>query len=125
MSKDELGNVPQIARTLIDHLPEEMDRQLRELIVQAETGRDTSLKIVRLFAQHESTRSWLEVQLASLQRRSDTPSTYSGLAGNPSVPMSRRWVCPEKPSEHWLIVIQEGESPPKCKIDGQRMVRGS
>lgn len=126
MSKNDIGSIPQIAQTLVDHLPETMDEKLKRLLAAAEKGQDTTIEIIDLFAEHETTRGWMEKQVASLSRRDVAPAgNYSGLAGNPSVPMSQRWVCPEKPREHWLMVIQEGEPPPTCKIDGKRMVRGN
>lgn len=129
MFEKELGNVPQIARTLVNHLPEEMDAKLKELIAKAEVGQDTTIEIINLFAQHETTRGWMKKQITSLPRRDGppigSPPGYGGLAGIPSVPMSQRWICLEKPSEHWIMVIQEGEKPPICKLDNTKMVRGA
>jgi hypothetical protein len=125
MSEKEIEGIPQIAQTLSDHLPKAMDNELKRLIAAAEKGQDTTIEIIDLFSEYETTRSWMEEQIASLNRVDGAPTGYSGLAGNPSVPLSQRWVCPEKPLEHWMMVIQEGEKPPTCKVDGKKMVCGS
>ena len=125
MSGKEIGTIPQIAQTLVDHLPDEMDAKLRELIAAAEEGQDTTVEIIDLFARYETTRGWMKEQITLLRRESGTPTGYRGLAGNPSVPFSQRWVCPKKPRKHWKMVIQADEDPPFCEIDKTKMVRGS
>ena len=125
MFKKDIGSIPRIAQTLTGHLPKAMDDELQGLIAAAEMGKDMTIEIIDLFAEHETTRAWMREQADSLNRGMGEGSQYSGLAGNPSVPISQRWVCPQKPSEHWLMVIQEGEPPPVCRFDGQRMARGS
>lgn len=126
MSENQPKSIPQIAKTLVDHLPEDINNELKNLLA-AKSDPDIDDKIIELFATHEATRGWLDEQITIVDSRRDRSgplTSYSSLAGNPSVPMRHRWVCPENPNEHWVMVIREGETPPLCKLHGARMIRG-
>ena len=125
MSKKEIGSIPQIAQTLVNHLPEEIDHELKRLIASAEKGQDTTIEIINLLTQYEGTRVWIQQQINSSSRGGGAPPEFSGLAGNPFVPFSHRWVCPINSREHWVMVIQTDEDPPTCQVDEVKMVRGS
>ena len=124
MSNQEIGNIPQIARELVDHLPKAMDEELRHLIDRAERGQDTTIEIIDLFSQHEATRRWLRDQIDSQSREKGIGSGSSPLAGNSNlVPASQKWVCRKNIRDHWRIVIQEGEDAPICTVHNIEMVR--
>ena len=125
MTKKEIGNIPQIAQSLIGHLPKTMDDELKSLIAQAEAGQNVTTRLINLFSQHEVTSLWLKEQL-DLQSRELGASGYSPLAGDPSrVPFSQKWVCPQTNCDHWFFVIQEGQAPPICEEHKVEMVRGT
>jgi hypothetical protein len=123
MSEATLGRIPQIARELVDHLPEEMDQDLKILISQAEDGQDTTIEIIELFSQYGVTRNWLQEQIDS-QGRDRGVEGYIPFAGNPKpIPANQRWFCPLDTCARWMLVIQEGEDPPLCEIHHIGMVR--
>jgi hypothetical protein len=126
MFKKKIGSIPQIVRPLVNHLPEKMDHELKNLIAEAEKGKDTTIEIVELFAKYEMAHGWMEEQITSLGRADRAQGGYSGAAGDPVfVPPSQKWVCPKNERDHWMMVIQEGEDAPTCKIHKIEMVRGS
>lgn len=124
MSKKEIGSIPRIALGLVSHLPKAINDELTILVARAEEGQDVSIEIVDLFSQHKVTRNWLKEQITMQSREMGVTSGYSPLAGNPGfVPPTQRWVCPENPDEHWMVVIQEGEPAPQCEKHNVEMVR--
>jgi hypothetical protein len=123
MSKKKLGGIPQVAQQLIDHLPKNLNDDLKELIMRAEAGQSVTTEIVDLFSKHEITRLWLKEQLKIQSGEMGAPG-YGPLAGNQGlVPPSQKWICPQKLSDEWLLVIQEGEDPPTCDRHHIEMVR--
>jgi hypothetical protein len=125
MSEKEIGQIPQIVRELVNHLPKAMDEDLKNLIALAEEGQDTTVEIINLFSQHKATRRWIKEQIALQSAQKGTPYGNAPLAGNPSrIPASQKWVCPEDPLEPWVFVIQEGETPPVCEQHNIEMIRG-
>jgi hypothetical protein len=116
MSKKEIGNVPKLAKKLLGHLPKEFDEELKGLVSRAENGQDTTFEIVELFAKHEYTRKWLKENVGKKgQERSETKSLYGPLAGHQKwIPPTLKWVCPEKPDKHWVMVMQADEEAPLC-----------
>jgi len=126
MSKKEIGDIPQIAQELINHLPKVMDDDLKRLIAHAEAGQDTTIEIIDLFSKHEVTRHWLKEQINSQSREMGAMPGYVPLAGNSgTVPLSQKWVCLKNPRDHWMLVIQEGEDPPICNQHKIEMIRES
>jgi hypothetical protein len=124
MSKKEIGNVTQIARELVNHLPKAMDDELKILIARAEEGQDITVELIDLFSQHEITRRWLKEQINSQSREMGAAPGYAPLAGNPSlVLLSQKWICPKSKCDQWMVVIQEGEDPPTCQKHKIEMVR--
>ena len=107
MPKQKDESTLQLARELVDHVPEEIDDQLKALILLAEDGQDPSaeIQILDLLSSHENIRRWLREQ-SNLQ--SGTRDVYSPLAGNSRpTPASQRWICPKNARDHWTLVIQE------------------
>jgi hypothetical protein len=123
MSETELGRIPQIARELVDHLPEVMNREVKMLISQAEEGQDTSIEIIELFSEYDVTRDWLREQIDS-QGQEKSMDGYVPLAGPPRpIAANQKWFCPRDGCVSWMLVIQEGEDPPLCEIHRIEMVR--
>lgn len=123
MSKKEIGSITEIAQELVDHLPEEINTELTDLLAHAEEGRDITVDIVDLFARHEATRLWLKEQIDARSQEKGT-LVYSPLAGNPSVvSLRQKWVCPKRTCDYWMLVIQEGEDPPLCRVHKIEMVQ--
>jgi hypothetical protein len=123
MSKLDIQTTIQLAQGLVDHLPEEMNNQLKEILLHAGEKRDPTIgyKITNLLTSKENTRRWLKEQ-TNLQ--SGTREGYSSPPGKAKMPpSSQRWVCPVHPNDHWLLVMQEGEEPPVCEKDKKKMVR--
>ena len=129
MSEKKPNSTLQAARNLVDHLAEPINSRLKELVESVEKGKNSPLDINKLLYEHESIRRWMEDQTS--QHRGETKDgelrgeSYQNLAGNSSsVSASQKWVCPVNKRDHWMLVIQEGEPPPKCKIhDKQSAVR--
>jgi hypothetical protein len=123
MSKKEIGSISQIARELLNHLPKAMDDELRILIARAEKGQDTTVEIIDLFSQHETTRRWIKEQINLQSREKSATSRHSPLAGNPSLVLpSQKWICPESTCDHWMFIIQAGGDPPTCEKHKVKMV---
>ena len=123
MSKQEIGNIAQIARELLTHLPKEMDEELKQLIARAEEGQDITVELVDLFSQYESTRRWLKEQIILQSREMSEVSGHAPLAGNPSLALpSQKWICPEGNCDHWMFIIQAGGDPPTCEKHKVKMV---
>jgi hypothetical protein len=118
MSKKEIGNVPKLAQELFDHLPKEFNDELKELVARAENGQDTTFEIVELFSKHEYTRKWLKENVGRPgQERSETKSSYGSLPGHQAwIPPTLKWVCPESPDKHWMMVMQADEEVPLCPM---------
>ncbi len=124
MSKTQMGNIPWIARELVDHLPKPMDDDLKHLIARAEAGQDTAVDIVNLFSKYEVPLRWLKEQLKTQGGEKGASSGEHVLAGNRTlIPPTQRWICPKNPDTHWFVVIQEGEDPPTCQHHNIEMVR--
>jgi hypothetical protein len=123
MSKQEDKSTLQLARELVNHVPEEIDDQLKTLIRLAEDGQDPTaeMQILDLLSAHEYINRWLREQI---NVESGTRDVYSRPAGNSSLPpASQKWICPTKGCDQWMLVIQEGEDPPACERHEVDMVR--
>lgn len=126
MSKKEIGSIPQIAQKIVNHLPKDLNDQLKGLITRAEAGQNVTTEIIDLFSQHEITRLWLKEQLNLESREMGGVPGFTPLAGNStSIPISQKWICPKNEHDHWMFVIQEGEDPPICEKHNIEMVRGN
>ena len=129
MSEKKLHSTVQIARNLVDHLAEPINSHLKDLLEGVERGRNTPRDINKLLYEHENIRRWMEEQTAlqnGMKNDDLRGGGYQKLAGNStSVLASQKWVCPVNKRDHWMLVIQEGEPPPKCKIHEKVMIRES
>jgi len=124
MSKQEIGNIAQIARELVTHLPKAMNDELEQLIARAEAGQDITVEIVDLFSKYENTRYWLKEQIELQSMEMSEKTRYATLAGNPRFVLpSLRWICPEDSCDHWIFIVQAGGDPPTCEKHRVRMVR--
>lgn len=128
MSENKQNTTLQVAHNLVDHLVEPINSQLKDLLEGVKKGRNTSRDINKLLYEHENIRLWMEEQTSLQSGIKDDElrgESYQNLAGSStSVSASQKWVCPENKRDHWMLVIQEGESPPKCKIHKIEMIRG-
>lgn len=120
MNTKGMGRTVQVAQKLVNHLPEEMNIQLKKLILQAEESSDplVETKILDLLTSHENVRRWMKEEMKVQSGR----SRFDQLAGDPSAPVSNRWICP-KDSCETLPVIQEGEPAPRCDRHKTMMIR--
>ncbi len=105
----------QIARKLLDRLPKEMSDELGAIIARGEKEPDDDLTtdILAVLAQHENSVLWFLEQMELQRGGKDGSRGFSQLAGNSSIPISNKWICP-KDSCETLPVIQEGEPAPRC-----------
>lgn len=135
MSEKEAADILLLAEELVNHLPEEMkdvNDELRELVLRAKEEQDpiAEMEIIDLFSRYKTTRFLMKdpEDAQNKKRVGSLPSGGTGmrLAGDPVfIPPSQRWVCPKNQHDHWVLVIQEGEEAPFCKVDNIKMVRGS
>ena len=127
MSEKEIGNIPQIARGFINHLPKEfkeMEDKLKELIARAEGGQDTTIEIINLLSSHEITREWMKEQINLKSREKGVLQRFDPLAGDLKLALpSQKWICPEESCDNWVFMIQAGGDPPTCEKHNVRMIR--
>ena len=127
MPVKDTGSIIQIAQKLVNRLPEEMDNRLKGLIRRArlEDAAAVESEIIDLLYPHENIRRWMKEQISS--QTDDSGGTrglgYATLAGDPSVPASQKWICPDDRCSESLPVIQEDEDPPTCSIHNRVMKR--
>ena len=110
----------QAARRLVDHVAEPTNSQLKELLAAADKGANNNRKIIDLLCEYEYIRSFMDEQTSERGgTRGESFATsggYSSVPGWPSsIPARHKWVCPEN-KEHWILVMQEGEAAPTCKV---------
>lgn len=114
----------QIARKLVDRLPKEIADELRTIIARCEKEPyDLTTDILTVLAQHENSLLWFLEQMALQTGGKDVSRGFSQLAGDSSVPVSNKWICP-KDTYETLPVMQEGEPAPRCDKHKIVMVRG-
>lgn len=127
MPGKDTGSVIQIAQKLVNRLPGEMNERLKGLIQRAryEDAAAIEDEINALLYPHDNIRRWMREQISSQNEASDGTrgSGYSTLAGDPSVPASQKWTCPDERCRESLPVIQEDEDAPKCSIHNRVMKR--
>jgi hypothetical protein len=113
------------AHNLLGHLPEPLNGQLKVLLDRADKGQDTTIEIIKLLEKHDNVRLWMNEQASPRSAIKNSGLRGSGqLGGDPSsVTASQKWVCPKSSCKRWILVIQEGEDPPICKVDKIEMVR--
>lgn len=124
MSK-EVSTTVNFAKKLVNLLPKEIDDKLKVLIARAEEGQDTTTEIIDLLTLHEDSLLWILEQVDLSRGQKETTRGYAPLAGDPSVPISRKWICPAINCNESLPLIQEGEDPPDCEKHKTEMVRGN
>ena len=116
----------QLARKLVDRLPEEMADSLRMLIARGEKDHsDPTTEIIELLSQHENSLLWFLEQMELLSGPGGETRGFSSLPGDSSAQISNQWVCPNKACAETLPVIQEGEPAPRCARHKIGMVRGN
>jgi hypothetical protein len=128
MSEQEIRSTLQLARELVNHLPKEIDDKLKALILRAEDGQDPTieLEIIDFLSSFINYRRWMKEQIDLQSGQESVTRGYRPLAGIPSsVSPSQKWVCPKKTHDDWILVTQEGEDPPICKVHNIEMVRES
>jgi hypothetical protein len=121
----------QAARSLLDHIPEPLNSQLRVLLEDADRGASNKRQINALLYEHETIRRWMDEQTSMQGGTRGEPSVFKSVPGNASslpgmpnsISASRKWVCPKNKRDHWIFVMQEGEAPPTCREHKIQMVR--
>jgi hypothetical protein len=125
MSKQEIETILQIAQKLVNHLPKEMDDQLKVLIARGKQGQDTTIEIIDLLSPYENIRRWMKEQINEQGGQVDGTRGFDNLAGSQgSVPRSKKWVCPKRGCTESLPVIQAGEDAPVCSVHRVAMTLG-
>lgn len=116
--------VIEIARKLVNRLPNDMADELNELIVRDEQAPgDPTTDIIEVLTRHENSLLWFLEQMESQGERRDETRGFSSLAGDSSAPFSQKWLCPKDKADS-LPVMQEGEPAPLCEKHNVEMVRG-
>jgi len=115
----------QVARKLLNHLPESLNSELKSLLERAEKGENMTIDIIDLLSEQENIRQWLKDEIATQSgTQSDGTRGYGGLAGKPtSVSTSQKWMCSTSGCNESFPVIQEDEDPPSCDVHGIVMIR--
>lgn len=117
-----------VAKTLLGHLAEPINGELRVLLDRAESGIPVTRDINRLLYRYENVRLWMDEQISRIQSETKGLESrgFGSIPGNPNtVSASQKWICPKKPHDHWMLVIQEGEDPPICEKHKVEMKRGN
>jgi hypothetical protein len=128
VSKKEIGGTLQVAQKLVNHLPKEMDDNLKRLLQRAEDEQDPAaeMEIADLLLTNENIRLWMREQVDQYDEQRGITLEYHTLPGaQGSVPARWKWICPTTDCVESWPVIQEGEDAPLCDVHGCRMIRGS
>ena len=125
MSEKKMSITLQVAKRLLNHLPEPMNGDLKTLLDGAERGQDTTIEVIDLLSANDNIRLWMQEQIAEQDSiKGDGTRGYSPSAGQvTSIPASLKWICPKRGCHFSLPVIQEDEDPPICDTHGVAMVR--
>ena len=125
MTERQANATLQVAKRLINHLPETLNKDLKELLARADEGQDTTFEVIDLLSKNENLRLWMREETAMLSGSKGAETRgYSSPAGSVGpIPASLKWVCPERGCHYLLPIIQEGEPAPTCNVHGVKMVR--
>jgi hypothetical protein len=108
--------VLETAQAIRPYLPElvgdqadEVDRELNELLGQADAGKSVKIPILKVLRRHDATREWANKLLkVPLQDRS-----YERLPGRRQIPAVPMYGCPEGDGEPWYR-FSVAEEIPRC-----------
>ena len=121
MTTKRISETVQLAKKLVDRLPNEKADKLRILIQRAEEGHDTTMEIIDLLSSNENIRLWMRDQM-DLQGGT---RGYNPPPGSPSsIPASKVWICPMEECAESFPVIREGEDAPVCDVHKVTMIHG-
>lgn len=121
MSNPTPQDVYTAVRNLLPELDDAMRNSVEALLARADAGDKVDNLIIDLIAENSAARKKMR---EALYFEDDFLSArdFSGLAGDPSSPDARKYMCPRNGCKHTIHIQKAGEDPGKCPEHGISLV---